>query len=247
MFEKFCDYMYYLLTSPFKKIRKSLNQWYILFGVLGRRFDDTMDSLYNAADQTLVATCDPIMLAVHAADRKMTRYSGENDENFRKRIANYSEVLKLGGSDEGVILAVKTLGFDSVTIIKAKILKNDDSRWAEFYVVINVDIDTKIPVDYDILKCEVRKVKYVTALDNYQFIFGLSCMSIYSNVARSIFNITNRTVCFLNNKPIIRCKVNMEKQATVQVHIRNNLWFLNGTYSLDGSKILDAYETWEEL
>lgn len=53
MFEKFCDYMYYLLTSPFKKVRKTINQWYILFRVLGKRFDDAMESLYKAQEHSL--------------------------------------------------------------------------------------------------------------------------------------------------------------------------------------------------
>lgn len=68
MFEKFCDYMYYLLTSPFKKIKKSKNQWYKLFKVLGEYFDDGMESIEKAREQTMLATCDVEMLPVHAAD-----------------------------------------------------------------------------------------------------------------------------------------------------------------------------------
>ena len=97
MFEKFCDYMYYLLTSPFKKIKKSKNQWYKLFKVLGEYFDDGMESIEKAREQTMLATCDVEMLPVHAADRKLTKYTGEEDENFRSRIANYTEVCRLGG------------------------------------------------------------------------------------------------------------------------------------------------------
>lgn len=140
MFDKFCDYMYYLLTSPFKRVKKSMNQWYILFRVLGRRFDDAMESLYSAREQTMLATCKPEMLPVHAEDRKMARYPGEEDENFRKRIANYPEVLRIGGSNPGVLLAVRTLGYTDVKIVPANKMPNFSeeekwNRWAEFYVV----------------------------------------------------------------------------------------------------------------
>lgn len=170
MFEHFSDYMYYLLTSPFKRIRRSVNQWYILFRVLGKRFDDAMESLYFAQEQTMVATCVPEMLQIHAQDRGMKRYPGEDDENFRKRIANYVEILRLGGSDEGVLLAVWVLGYDNAQLVKAKDISGDESRWAEFYIIIRQDMADSTPIEFSILQKQVRKYKYVGALDNYRLI-----------------------------------------------------------------------------
>lgn len=246
MFEKFCDYMYYLLTSPFKKIRKSLNQWYILFEVLGRRFDDTMESLYNAAEQTMVATCDPEMLPLQAEERGITRYQGETDENFRKRIANYAEVCRLGGSDAGVLLAVRSLGFDSVSIVKARDLGNTE-RWAEFYVIINVDPDDEIPIGYDILRQQVRKVKYTTALDNYQLVVGIPVSKINTVIARCIVITKSRTDSANNCKVVICCKAVNKSYSALHIDIKNNLWYFDGTYYFDGTKIFNAYETREDI
>lgn len=249
MFDKFCDYMYYLLTSPFKRVKKALNQWYILFQVLGRRFDDAMESIYSAREQTMLATCNPEMLPVHAADRKMKRYVGEMDENFRIRIANFVQIQKLGGSDDGVLLAVRTLGFDDVSIIKAKILKQDAERWAEFYVIIRIDPDGELPVGYDILKKQVRRVKYVTALDDYQIILPLHIKNINQDIARCIIKdesgIGNEQALI----PVIRCKAEAEMQSGLHLHlnIKNDLWYFDGTYFMNGIKKLDAYERWEEL
>ena len=36
MLETFGEYMYYLLSTPFKQARKARNQWYIYFKVTGR-------------------------------------------------------------------------------------------------------------------------------------------------------------------------------------------------------------------
>lgn len=202
MFEKFCDYMYYLLTSPFKKVRKTINQWYILFRVLGKRFDDAMESLYKAQEQTMVATCDPELLQIHADDRKLKRYPGEKDENFRKRIANYPEVCRLGGTDLGVLLAVRSLGYETPELVKAneitgrvyfetdgtwkldgtKLLEAGEieDRWAEFYIVINMSVDESHPIATSVLKEHVRKWKYSTAKDNYRFQYRLSSQEPHS-------------------------------------------------------------------
>lgn len=245
MFDKFCDYMYYLLTTPFKLVKKSFNQWYIFCQVFGRYFDDAMESLYHAADQTMIATCEPEMLMFQAEERGMTRYQGESDENFRKRIANYAEVCRLGGSDEGVLLAVRSLGFDSVSIVKAR--EMDAKRWAEFYVIVNINPDDELPIGYDVLMRQVRKVKYTTALDNYYFNVHLSSMGVSNAIARSIFVAESVTDCLQDNKLVIRCKSLIEQQAVLYVHVKNNLWYFDGTYSFDGSKTFDAYETREEL
>lgn len=202
MFEKFCDYMYYLLTSPFKKVRKTINQWYILFRVLGKRFDDAMESLYKAQEQTMVATCDPELLQIHADDRKLKRYPGETDENFRKRIANYPEVCRLGGTDPGVLLAVRSLGYETPELVKAnemtgrvyfetdgtwnldgtKLLEAGEieDRWAEFYIVIKMSVDESHPIATSVLKEHVRKWKYSTAKDNYSFQYRLSIQEPHS-------------------------------------------------------------------
>ena len=247
MFDKFCDYMYYLLTTPFKLVKKSLNQWYIFCQVFGRYFDDAMESLYHAAEQTMVATCEPEMLLIQAEERGMTRYSGEDAENFRKRIANYAEICRLGGSDAGVLLAVKSLGFNSVSIIKAKVLKQDDERWAEFYIILNMNPDDELPVDYDVLRYQVRKVKYTTALDNYQLIIYLELRNTNNIIARGIVTAVNKAECVQNNRMVIRCKIVTEVQSALQLNIKNDLWCFDGTYLFDGSKKFDAYETQEEL
>lgn len=170
IFDKFADYMYYLLTSPFKRVKKEHNQWYILMKVLGRRFDDAMESIYKALEQTAVSTCDPLMLQPHATDRGMMRYVGESAENFRARIANHPEILRLGGTDAGVLLAVRTLGYDNVQKKKATEMGEPD-RWAEFYIIIEMQMDEQHPIDFGILKKQVRKVKQVGAKDNYLFIY----------------------------------------------------------------------------
>lgn len=112
--DKFADYMWYLLHAPFKKISKTVNQWYILLKVLGKRFDRAKDAVLQARDESMIATCGEHMLMQIGRERGLGRYENEDIENYRRRIALYPEVCRLGGTNEGIILAVKSLGYTGV-------------------------------------------------------------------------------------------------------------------------------------
>lgn len=190
MIENFIEYMWYLLTTPLKKLKKALNKWYILCRVFGKRFDEAKEDILRARDEGMVATCSYEMLPVHGADRRLTRYEGEHPENFRSRIAMYEEICKLGGTNEGVLLAVRTLGYTSPVLVRAndltgfshftldgsRTLESDtiENRWAEFYIIIVMDADEEHPVSFDIMQKTVRKWKEVGAKDNYFFMYNLS-------------------------------------------------------------------------
>ena len=171
MFDKFSDYMYYLLISPLKRVKKELNQWYKLFKVLGKRFDDALEAINKEGEESMLVSCDDEFLQIHADERKMQRYAGESNSNYRKRIANYQEVRKLGGTDQGVRLAARTLGYDQVEVVKANKLKGVTHRWAEFYLLVKIKVSNDSAGSLDVLKKEVRKVKHVGAKDNYIFIY----------------------------------------------------------------------------
>lgn len=168
MLERFADYMYYLLLTPFKRVRKEVNQWYLLFKVFGARFDKAKEALLQARDETMVATCSQVMLQEHGRDRGLTRYEGEKLENYRKRIALYEQVCRLGGTNEGIILAVMSLGYDDVAVIPAREVEGNSTHWAEFYVDISMN-DEPHPIPFDVIYKEVRKKKEVGAKDNYLF------------------------------------------------------------------------------
>ena len=62
MLETFGEYMYYLLSTPFKQVRKAGNQWYIYFKVTGRLFDKNKTMLRRAREEGMVKTASPRML-----------------------------------------------------------------------------------------------------------------------------------------------------------------------------------------
>lgn len=244
MMENFVEYMWYLLTTPFKRVKKSINKWYALCKVFGKRFDEAKEDILRARDEGMVATCCDEMLPVHGADRRLTRYEGEHPENFRSRIAMYEEICKLGGTNEGILLAVRTLGYTSPKLIRAneltgyvhfnldgswlldgsRMLDSDtiENRWAEFYLVIVMDAGDEHPISFDILRKTVRIWKEVGAKDNYFMKYLLSINEIH----------------------------NIE---LTRIAYRKFLYFFDylktdGKWQLDGSRLMDAtwnnYPTW---
>lgn len=169
--DNFRDYLWYLLWSPLKRAKKEINTWYKLVTVFGRLFDQAQKALVTAREEGMIATCSPAMLPVHAADRNLTRYTGETDGNYRRRIANYPEICRLGGTNQGIILIVKSLGFPDIKIERAVDLKGDPNRWAEFFVVIPFPVAEMYPIGLPELKRAVRQTKEVAALDRYLFQF----------------------------------------------------------------------------
>ena len=242
MYDKFCDYMYYLLTSPFKRIKKHVNQWYILFKVLGRYFDEDMENLYRALEETMVESCSIEMLPVHAAERRMTRYQGEENENFRKRISSYMEVLKLGGTNPGVLLAAKTLGYDDIEIIRADVVTGDKERWAEFFVIIQMNAEHPHPISFPILVKNIRKAKAVGAKDNYLFRYQTeNDNKLEEHLYRIVLRNTATARLPMKKRAVFRVKAVHENTQTVSIIIVHDVWRFDGTYRFNGEKRFNAY------
>ena len=51
MIENFIEYMWYLLHTPLKKLKKALNKWYIFCRVFGKRFDEAKEDILRARDE----------------------------------------------------------------------------------------------------------------------------------------------------------------------------------------------------
>jgi len=67
MFDKFSDYMQYLLPSAFKKQKKQ-NQLLIYCKVIGRLYDSLLQLILRLREETMLETCSPKMLEVFGND-----------------------------------------------------------------------------------------------------------------------------------------------------------------------------------
>lgn len=153
MFSNFGDYMFDLLFSPLKKVKKSLNQFYIFFKVIGKRFDAAKQEIFRVRQESSIVTASEAMLQVHGADRDMVRLQGETIDGYRTRLAMRAIIAEEAGSNEGIRYLARAFGYDNVEITPG--VKPD--KWAEATVLF---IGGKIVLDDQaLLLQELNKIK----------------------------------------------------------------------------------------
>ncbi|MCY9758871.1 hypothetical protein M5X00_32150, partial [Paenibacillus alvei] len=111
MFEKFSDYMYYLLISPWKKVVRKENQFYIFLKVIGKLFDQTKEDIFRVREESMIITASEQMLNEHGRERDMPRLKGEDIEAYRLRLMMKNMIATQAGTEQGILTALKALGY----------------------------------------------------------------------------------------------------------------------------------------
>lgn len=166
-FEKYCDYMYYLLHAPFKKIIKEINQWYLLFKVLGKYFDKVKEYFFIVREASLIISAPEDFLVLLGNDRNMFRLKGETIENFRLRLLMKMEIAKQAGTVPGILLAAKALGYDETEHVPLYI--TDETRWAEFNLYLSGSYISNVN-ELSVISEEINKVKQASSKANLIFL-----------------------------------------------------------------------------
>lgn len=166
-FEKYTDYMYYLLHAPFKKIRKELNQWYKLFMVLGKYFDKAKGYLFLAREASCIISAPEEVLLLHGMDRDMIRLKGESIEDYRRRLLMKMDIAIQAGTVPGILLAAKALGYDETEHVPLYI--TDETRWAEFNLYLSGSYISNVN-ELSVISEEINKVKQASSKANLIFL-----------------------------------------------------------------------------
>lgn len=165
-FNKFKDYLFYLLPGALRKISTAKNCFYMLFELAGNLFDENKRLLFWEREQSMILTCDDELLPIHGIERDMPRLKDEPILDYRYRLLMKADIARTAGTNEGVKTAVKVLGFDNSYV--QPYYEIDPTRWAEFIVWLRSSKRSQISLnDFEIIDHEVMKVKPASALPNY--------------------------------------------------------------------------------
>ena len=182
MFDKFGDYMFYLLNAPLKKMKDKKNQLKIFFSVIGEIFDGMMQDILKFRRQKIISTAEPIMLEVIGRDRDMFRMQDETIEQYRHRLQMKAIIAELGGTNRGLLLAIEILGYPECKV--EPLYLTDRSRWAEIYI----DILVTHEINYAAILYEVLKVKPARTLPYFRFRYPVQADKVRSVAAGGIGN-----------------------------------------------------------
>lgn len=118
--------------------------------------------------------------------------------------------------------------------------------WAEFYIIINLNPDAALPIDYNILKSNVRKIKQVGALDNYLFLSNVNIQTKSESNECCIVHIKNENQSEPQPIPVIKTCIETQTDSDEHLYTNSTAWCFDGTYKFDGSKHF-VYQKEEEL
>lgn len=155
-YDNFGDYMFDLLFAPLKKGKEAANQFRIFFRVIGKDFDGVKKAFFRVRDEANVVSASPVMLPVHGQDRDMPRLEGEDIEAYRTRLSMKGLISEWGGTRQGVLYALTSLGYDKSYIEPFSV--QDPERWAEFIIFLKSSKQSGV-YNLDVIDAEVRKVK----------------------------------------------------------------------------------------
>ncbi|WP_018750719.1 hypothetical protein [Paenibacillus sanguinis] len=264
MFEKFVDYMYYLLFGPLKKVIKKNNQFYIFFKVISKLFDQTKQDIFRVREESMIISASERILEEHGRERDMPRLKGEDIESYRMRLLMKNVIAEQAGTKNGILTALKALGYDQ-SYIEPYYLYDPD-RWAEFIIYLG----SKTPPGVNslsVINAEVMKIKPARSKPNYGIRFDFHNKSQLDTLLRlrTRVNFFGGYPWYLdgvqllnghpslsgwagnrprfNNQMVIRSKNRNEASQDAVIRQRHNYWVLDGSVPLDGSRLLSSSET----
>ena len=116
MFDRFGDYMFFLLNAPLKKLKNGKNQLKIFFSVTGEVFDAMLEDIMKFRRQKMISTAEPLMLELTGRDRDMFRIQDETVEQYRRRLQMKAVIAELGGTNTGLLLSLEVLGYPECSV-----------------------------------------------------------------------------------------------------------------------------------
>lgn len=164
MLKNFGEYMYYLLHSPLKKREKSKNQLYIFFKVIGKHFDKIKEDIFLVREQSMVISATGRVLDEHGKDRRMKRLPNEPDDYYRNRLMLKKIIAEKAGTDEGILLALRAMGYENSTI--EPFYLTDPTKWAEFIIYLNSK-EQSVMNNLIVIDQEVMEVKPAGSKPSY--------------------------------------------------------------------------------
>lgn len=169
MFDKFKDYMFFLLHAPLKILQEK-SEIYKLFSIIGNEFDEIKNNILEVEKQSNIFSAEDSYLDLLANDRNIIRFQNETDEDLRRRIMLKPDIMKMAGTKKGIILALKSLNFEA-NVEPCYLI--DKNRWAEFTVIINDNLLKKSNYNFKIIKETVMEVKQASSKPNWAFRYDL--------------------------------------------------------------------------
>lgn len=238
----FREYVWELLTRPFRKENSVMIASYALF--TGAMLDDVKACIFRLRRQWLVATASERSLRLLGAERGIYRYDDEPLEIFRNRVQGAYEIYAYGGTLPGMIRALQMLGYEPD-------IRERTTTWAHFTILIPLEItDGFTPEEYRRLRAMVWLMKSAHTLPEYVMELKSKTQEIHLYHSRQVTGeVFAPWKVWLPWKKLYRLDGCVWLNGSITL---GEGWFdavyLDGSVALDGSSLLDGctklYDEW---
>lgn len=123
----FKDYFFKTLRWPLSHHPGALA---VIVEGLAKSMDQVRGDIIHLRNQFNPWTCEPDMIAKHAASRGIRQHASESDEQFRARCVRAYAWQRLGGGQLGMPQILAHFGYSDTSMINVR--EEDPQRWAEF-------------------------------------------------------------------------------------------------------------------
>ena len=128
------EFIWSLLPRAYKRIKQSVSEIYMLCSAVGEKYEEIMQLIFSIRRAWLIETAPEWALALHGIDRRMPRLPDEPTEVYRQRLLGAYATYALGGTNTGIIEALKALNLE-VTI--EELYKTDPTKKSEMNIVVS--------------------------------------------------------------------------------------------------------------
>ena len=149
------------LTRPFKLDEN--NECYKWVQMLGSLLDEGKECIFNVRRLWFLSYSYGKVLDIRGEERDLSRWYGESDESYKKRLEGAFALYAAGGTLPGMTKALKQIGYGDVDI-----LERSGPTWAHFLLTFEFYFGQAMAKrEWDILNFSIWRMKPAHTMPRY--------------------------------------------------------------------------------
>lgn len=240
----FKDYMWELLTRPFRKDKSVVVKSYTV--ITGAMLDDVKACIFRLRRQWLVQTAESEALRMLGDERGIYRYDEEPLEIFRNRVQGAYEMYALGGTLPGMTKALQALGYEHPEITERT------PSWSRFRITLPVELGNGFtPDEWQRLRRMVWLMKPAHTMPDYVIRLNPEVQDLtVREETQTVTTVTAKWDFWWLNGTLYRLDGSLRLDGSITL---GDGWYdtpiyLDGCILLNGTSLMDGfsrlYEEW---
>ena len=149
-----------------RTLKKEESDTWKLWNSIGPILDSAKNNVFSVRRAALIATAEGDELDKHGRDRRMSRYAGESDDDYRNRLMAAYDLYREGGTEPGMQKVLAQLEYPDAEVYplyKEKYQANPNpeylGKWSQFLIKIPITARAFMPNHLKALRLVIASSK----------------------------------------------------------------------------------------